>query len=57
MEAMHVERIEANTGAQFTAKITCLDIDDVYTYNQPELMQLLTRKIAEFSELKIAKYV
>lgn len=42
MEEMHVQRIAENGGESFLQKIEVLEIEDVYKYMQPELIEILT---------------
>lgn len=41
MEAMHFERIYQYAGKKYLYKIEVLDIEDIYQYNQPELIDKL----------------
>lgn len=45
MEQRHRKRIIEHTGSQFLRKIQVLDIEDVYRYNQRELIVLLKKKV------------
>lgn len=45
MEEAHKTRIAEHTGDRFIDKIHVLDIDDIYQYNQPELVLLLKEKV------------
>ena len=44
MEQKHVDRIVLHTGDKFTSKIINLQIDDVYTYMDKELIEVLIEK-------------
>lgn len=44
MEEIHKTRIIEHTGTRFLEKIHVLDIEDIYQYNQPELVILLKTK-------------
>jgi predicted protein tyrosine phosphatase len=41
MEPMHVERITQHTGERYLTKIEVLNIDDIYQYMQPTLVDEL----------------
>lgn len=41
MEPMHLERIANYAGPHYSQKIEVLGIDDIYQYNQPELIEVL----------------
>ncbi|WP_134051633.1 phosphotyrosine protein phosphatase [Rheinheimera aquimaris] len=41
MEDLHVQRIAEHTGQSYLNKLEVLDIDDVYKYMQPELIEKL----------------
>lgn len=42
MEEMHVQRIAEHGGGSYLNKIEVLNIDDIYQYMQPELIEKLT---------------
>lgn len=41
MEHRHIERIHENVGSRYDDKLTNLNIDDVYQFNDAELVQIL----------------
>jgi predicted protein tyrosine phosphatase len=41
MEDMHVQRIAENAGQSYLSKLEVLNIEDVYQYMQPELVEKL----------------
>lgn len=46
MEATHAKRLKQRFGASLRGKkVVCLDIPDRYGYMQPELIELLKRKV------------
>ncbi len=45
MDKGHIDHISKNFGDMFEHKIVNLNIDDVYEYNDPELIKLLTERI------------
>ncbi|MEH6446378.1 MAG: hypothetical protein V7784_20980 [Oceanospirillaceae bacterium] len=44
-EQMHIDRINENTDGNSMAKITNLEIPDIYQYKDPELIELLKKKL------------
>ena len=44
-EQMHIDRISENTDGSALQKIVNLEIDDIYQYNAPELIELLKKKL------------
>jgi len=45
MEPMHKKRIFEYAGDHYSDKITVLNIDDIYQYMQPELLQELKSNV------------
>jgi predicted protein tyrosine phosphatase len=41
MEPLHAKRITENAGERYTKKVKILNIDDIYKYMQPELLNKL----------------
>lgn len=48
MEEHHKDVISAHTEKKYDNKIRILDIEDVYHYEQKELIDLLTKKVDRF---------
>ncbi len=46
MEPMHVERLSIYAGDKYLKKVVMLDIEDVYQYMQPELINVLEQNEA-----------
>lgn len=46
-EEAHLERIQQHTGSKYTNKIVNLGIDDVYTFMDDSLIELLQSKCAD----------
>lgn len=44
-EQMHIDRISENTDGSALQKIVNLEIDDIYQYNDPKLIELLIKKL------------
>ena len=44
-EQMHLDRIQEHTGTRFGSKIVNLEVDDIYQYMQPTLVELLIQKL------------
>ncbi len=49
MEAVHLRRLKARFSKHLRSKrVVCLDVPDVYTLMQPELIALLEKKVGRF---------
>ena len=47
MEQKHADRIKQHTQDQYINKIKVLDIEDIYPYNSPALIELLSQKVTK----------
>ncbi len=45
MEQKHLDQIKKHTGSTYYTKITVLNIRDIYTYYDPELISILEEKV------------
>lgn len=55
MENQHLEKINALSENQFESKITVLNISDDFVYYQPELLELLEKRISPFIESAVSQ--
>lgn len=52
---MHLDRTQQRTGDMYLSKITNLDIEDVYQYNAPALINILRCKLEDALEYSLVK--